>query len=320
MLRTQSRLMLDGTVTLLTSYATWLESIRLHATCYSATWRDGRLHIELDAVMYAGDLPLHLETDGENWFVPIAAAPSVDAADRLVTPEDLATVDLDCATVSRSDAQLWSTTEGLSLSIATTGAIEVAGEVVIDPATVQGGQELDAGLWDLRLRVMFGGLTRGATLHPAGDAEPGPVDAWAISTTAEQKVVQPYWTFPSPVLALDVAEWSHPLVDLLDVAAAPELRRRRLRAGDSRPSRAGDRPCRDLDPRTVGRGVAERAGARVHRGIGGWGPIHCEAAATAAPPAALATVATLRRGWWNTGAHDRLGAHPGGPPGASGSH
>jgi glycosyltransferase involved in cell wall biosynthesis len=228
-IRTQSRLMLDGAVTLLTSYAAWLESIRLQATCYSAAWRDGKLHIELDAVLYAGDAPLHLDTDGENWYVPKAVAPSVDDLDRLVTPEDLQAIDLDCATVSRTDAQQWSTTEGLSLSIAPTGAIEIAGEIAIDPATVQGGAALDAGLWDLRLRVMVGGLTRGATLHPAGEAEPAPVDAWSLATPHEPRVVQPYWTYPSPVLALDVAEWSHPLVDLLDGAPAPELRRRRLR-------------------------------------------------------------------------------------------
>ncbi|HVS67890.1 MAG TPA: glycosyltransferase family 2 protein [Mycobacteriales bacterium] len=227
-IRTQSRMMLDGAVTLLTGYAAWLESIRLHATCYSAAWREGKLHIELDGVLHAGDRPLHLEPDGDSWLVPSTAAPSVDAADRLVTPADLAAVDLDCATVSRSDAQVWSTTEGLSLSITETGTIEVAGEVVIDPATVHGGTVLDPGLWDLRLRVMVGGLTRVAALRPPSETEPEPVDAWVVDAPDGSQVVAPYWTFPSPSLALDVAEWSHPLVDLLDGAPEPELRRRRL--------------------------------------------------------------------------------------------
>ncbi len=227
-IRTQSRLMLDGAITLLTTYATWLESVRLHATCYAASWRDGKLHVELDAVLYAGDAPLQLEADGEDWLVPIAAAPSVDPADRRVTAADLATVDLDCATVSRTDSQVWSTTEGLSMSITASGEIEVVGEVAIDPAALQGGTPLDAGLWDLRLRTMVGGLTRGAALRPAGGADPDPVDAWVIETGAGPRVIQPYWTYPAPMLALDVAEWSHPLVDLLDNAAAPQLRRRRL--------------------------------------------------------------------------------------------
>jgi hypothetical protein len=226
-IRTQSRLMLDGAVTLLTSYAAWLESIRLQATCYSAGWRDGKLHLELDAVLHAGDAPLHLEADGDDWYVPASVAPSVDPADRRVTPADLAAVDVDCATVSRTDSQLWSTTEGLSLTISETGTVEVAGEVAIDPATVQGGTPLDAGLWDLRLRVMFGGLTRGSTLQPAGTGEPDPVDGWVLAASTPV-VIQPYWTYPSPVLALDVDEWSHPLVDLLDSAPPPQLRRRRL--------------------------------------------------------------------------------------------
>lgn len=226
--RTQSRLMLDGAITLLTTYAAWLETIRLHPTCYSATWRDGKLYVELDAVLYAGDAPLQLERDGESWLVPAAVAPSVDAADRLVTAADLAEVDLDCATVSRTDAQLWSTTEGLSLAITSNGEIEVAGEIALDPQTLQGGKPLSPGLWDLRLRVMVGGLTRAAALRPIGEGEPDPIDAWASAAQPEPRVVQPYWTFPAPMLALDVAEWSHPLVDLLDRAAPPQLRRRRL--------------------------------------------------------------------------------------------
>jgi hypothetical protein len=220
--------MLDGAITLLTTYAGWLESIRLQPTCYAASWRDGKLHIELDAVLYTGDSPLQLEADGEDWLVPISAAPSVDAADRRVTPEDLAAVDLDCATVFRIDSQLWSTTEGLSLSITPSGEIEVVGEVAIDPATLQGGEPLAPGLWDLRLRTMVGGLTRGAALRPPAGTEPASIDAWVITTDSGPRVIQPYWTFPAPTLALDVAEWSHPLVDLLDAAAAPQLRRRRL--------------------------------------------------------------------------------------------
>ncbi|MGN6474424.1 MAG: glycosyltransferase family 2 protein [Mycobacteriales bacterium] len=227
-IRTQSRLMLDGAITLLTGYAAWLESVKLHATCYAATWRDGRLHIELDAVLYAGDAPLQLERDGKSWLVPATVAPSVDAADRLVTAADLAAVDLDCATVSRTDAQLWSSTEGLSLAITSSGEIEIAGEVSLDPHTLQGGMPLAPGLWDLRLRVMVGGLTRVAALRPPADREPPLLEAWAADADPEPHVIQPYWTFPAPLLALDVAEWSHPLVDLLDRAEAPQLRRRRL--------------------------------------------------------------------------------------------
>ncbi len=226
-IRTQSRLMLDGAVTLLTSYAAWLESIRLRVTCYAATWRDGKLHLEIDGLLYAGDEPLHLDGDGDEWFVPATIAPSVDAADRLVTHADLEAADVDCATVARSDAQLWSTTEGLALTIGHAGTVEVGGEVVLDPATVQGGRTLEPGLWDIRLRVMFGGLTRVSALQPAEQTEPAAVDAWVIPSD-RPRVVQPYWTYPSPVLALDVGEWSHPLVDLLDTASAPELRRHRI--------------------------------------------------------------------------------------------
>lgn len=227
-IRTQSRLMLDGAVTLLTSYAAWLESIRLHATCYAASWRDGKLQVELDGVLYAGDAPLQLEPDGDSWLVPASVAPSVDRADRLVTPVDLAAVDLDCATILRTDSQLWSTTEGLALSITPSGEVEVVGEIALDPSTLQGGTPLAPGLWDLRLRVMVGGLTRGAALRPAGEGDPEPVDAWVMTADCGPRTIQPYWTYPAPMLALDVGEWSHPLVDLLDRAEPAQLRRRRL--------------------------------------------------------------------------------------------
>lgn len=225
--RTQSRLMLDGNEGALLTYARWLESLRVKATISTPNWVDGALHFDIDAAMYAGDDPLQLEPAGDGWAVPAAAAPAAEPADRLVTPADLAAVDIDCATVSRADSETWSTT-GLRLEIDPAGELRVRGHVAIDPATVMGGQPLTSGLWDLRLRVMVGGLTRVAPLRPATTAaealRPWSVAAWS----GAGRTVSAYWTAPNPALALDVDEWAHPLHDLIEEQPKSGIRRRTL--------------------------------------------------------------------------------------------
>ncbi|HWA67017.1 MAG TPA: glycosyltransferase family A protein [Mycobacteriales bacterium] len=225
-LRTQSRLALDGDVAGLTSYAAWLDELRLTATVSALTWRDGRLHLAVTAGLLRGDDPLRLERDGDDWLVPAPAAPGAGRAERLVSAQDLAEADLDCATVSRADSQLWSTTEGLSLSITADGEPAITGEVVLDPARLQGGDPLTAGLWDLRLRVGLGGITFACPLRPA--EEPGRLAARLTAESADVSLVQPFWTTPASTLSLDVGEWSHPLNDLVDDEIAPTLRRRDL--------------------------------------------------------------------------------------------
>lgn len=225
-LRVQSRLMLDGDIDGLVAFAAELETIRLTARTGTPRWQAGRLHLALDAYLRRGDEPLQLEQNGEGWALPAAMAPGVPIADRrLHTVED---VDIDLATISRADAQLWSTTEGLSLSL-DDGCPRVRSAAAVDPWHVMGGGALTAGLWDLRLRLMFAGLTRTSALRPLDD-EPPTVGAWLATVDDEHRSVAAYWTHPSPTLALDVDAWLHPLHDLVDDprAVAPTARRRRV--------------------------------------------------------------------------------------------
>jgi glycosyltransferase involved in cell wall biosynthesis len=226
LLRSQSRFLVDGDLDGLTAYADWLASIKLRAVAGQPRWHDGRLMFDVEGALDTDAGPLELERDGESWAVPSAVAPGLPVADRVVTHDDLAAADIDCATVSRSDAQLWSTTEGLRLSITETGQVHVTGTVSIDPLSVRGGAALAPGLWDFRLRVMFGGLTATAPLLPA--AEPEPLRCRVATRADEPIALQPYWTSPKPTLALDVAEWSRSLTDLLDGTAQPSLRGRVL--------------------------------------------------------------------------------------------
>src|SRR5581483_10844179 len=102
--------------------------------------------------------------------------------------------------------------------------------VPLDPATVMGGRPLAAGLWDLRLRVMFSGLTRTSALRPRVD-DPADPPVWLSDGSAPRSVAA-YWTKGSPSLALDVEEWMHPLADIVGNApgdAAEVGSRRQLR-------------------------------------------------------------------------------------------
>lgn len=217
-LRAQSRLVLGDDLDGLTAYSAWLDELRLDATADAMGWRDGRLAVTVDAALYAGDTPLTLERDGTDWLLPASAIPGAGRSDRLITDSDLSAADLDCATISRADSQQWSTTNGLALRISDNGHVTVSGEIELDMTTLQGGRTLAPGVWDLRLRVTFGGLTFGSALRPV--AEVVVLPAWLTSTDDDRHVVQPYWTSPNPMLALDVDEWARPATDLLIDAAA----------------------------------------------------------------------------------------------------
>jgi glycosyltransferase involved in cell wall biosynthesis len=222
--RAQSRLTLAADTDALVGYAEFLESLRLRATTTVPRWENGQLRLTIEAVLYAGDEPFRLAAEAGGWAVPAAVAPGVGRADRAVTPADLDAADVDCATVSRTDAETWSTTAGLALTIDADGGVSVRGEVAIDPAEVMGGAPLSTGLWDLRLRLMFGGLTRVSPLRPADEPDAA-VPAWIGSGPTS---VTAYWTAPNPTLALDVDEWAHPLHDQVSDAPEVGIRGRRI--------------------------------------------------------------------------------------------
>jgi hypothetical protein len=74
------------------------------------------------------------------------------------------------------------------------------------------------------MRVTFGGIAFGCPLRPAeGSAH---LNAWTDLTGDNPRVVQPFWTSPSPTLSLDIDEWSHPLTDLIDDRVEFTLHRR----------------------------------------------------------------------------------------------
>lgn len=220
--RLQSRLLLEGDLDGLVRLARWMEKFRLVAAASVIGWRDGRLLIDIDAELRHDDVPLVLEPDGGDWLLPKSAAPGTDNDARRFG--DLTDIDVDLATISRGDAQLWSTTAGLSLAVDDAGVPRVRCLAQIDPDHVMGGARLTPGLWDFRLRVMVGGLTRTSPLRAAHD-DPAPPAAWLSDSAGS---VQPYWTDPTSTLAVDMDEWMHPLIERIGGAICRIEGRRRL--------------------------------------------------------------------------------------------
>jgi glycosyltransferase involved in cell wall biosynthesis len=216
-IRAQSRLLLADELDGLRHLAGELETIRLTAAASAPVWVDGKLVMKIDAYLRHGEEPLRLDRDGDRWLLPEAIAPGVPAEDR--DAGSLTETDVDLAAVSRADGQLWSTTDGLTLTIDPEGCARVQCIASIDPATVMGGGPLAAGLWDLRLRVMFGGLTRTSRLHPDHDPVSLP-PSWVTGADTGLHSVSPFWSEGSPALVLDVDEWMHPLQEVIDPAAS----------------------------------------------------------------------------------------------------
>jgi glycosyltransferase involved in cell wall biosynthesis len=227
--RVQSRLLLAGDEGGLLRFAQQLERVTLLATTSAPHWRNGILVIDVEAGLHVDDQPLRLERHDDNWLLPASFAPGLDPDERRMGAADAASLDLDLATRSRSDGALWSTTEGLRLDIGDDGAVRFRGEVAIDPLTLMGGAALTPGLWAFSLRAIFGGISWSSRLRPA----PGPLPSlrsWLTVADRTHRSDTAYWTAgETPALSLDVDEWLHALVDLVDDASAS---RATIEAGD----------------------------------------------------------------------------------------
>jgi glycosyltransferase involved in cell wall biosynthesis len=231
LLRIQSRLLIDDDLDGLLDFARRLETVRLRAGTTPPSWRDGRLIVDVDATLWLADEPLRLERDDEGWLLPQVIAPGVDAGDRRLGPSDDADLDLDLATISRLDSQLWSTTEGLAFTIDDDGTARIGGKVELDPASVMGGQRLTSGAWAVRLRVIIAGLSRTAALVVTPDAKAEAT--WLTSDSGELRSVT---ATASSTLLLDVDQWSRALHDVVadQFVEPPHL------AGDRRLTIAAD--------------------------------------------------------------------------------
>jgi glycosyltransferase involved in cell wall biosynthesis len=202
MIRIESRLLRDGDLDGLIDFSRRLETLRVHATAREPRWESGHLVFDLLGSLRYGDEVFRFERDGSAWAIPQALAPGVDARDRRWTADDDADLDIDVASIARTDSALWSTVDGLSMQVDAEGTPRFVGRVVIDPATLAGGSPMADGVWDLRLRVAFSGLQRSAGLMPAD------VDTAVDLEADEGLVARAFWTRKAHRLAIAVGQTS----------------------------------------------------------------------------------------------------------------
>ena len=156
--RILGRLLLDDDVPALVAVGEHYEKIALLARLVDPQWRDGVLHLGVDAVLTWDEEPLRCDRTPDGWALPEALAPSVPVADRLLdTVRNESDVEL--SLVSRSSAVSFGIVDGLTAEVDGDGIVRVAGELTIDPDSVLFGRPLDDGLWDLRVRLPSPGST-----------------------------------------------------------------------------------------------------------------------------------------------------------------
>ena len=148
-----------------------ITALRAHADARALRWVDGRLEVDLAATLTA--------------------------------PVDTR-VEADVVLVSRVDSSTWFVGATQRFS----GRDELQATVTVDPAQALSGRPLEPGLWDLRLRVRAGGVTR--TTRLGQDREGDPLRTCLYD--GPPHTVAPYRTAAGG-LALDAGEWAHSLTE-----------------------------------------------------------------------------------------------------------
>lgn len=214
--RILGRLLLDDDVPALVAAGEHYADIALRARLVDPRWRDGVLHLGVDAVLTWDEEPLRCERTPDGWALPEALGPSVPPADRLLD-SDRNESDVELSLVSRASAVSFGIVDGLTADVDDDGIIRVAGELTIDPDTVLFGRPLDDGLWDLRVRLRFAGFNRSAAVRADNDdALPSP------GITRDDRVVSPFVSTTWGAVTLDVGQWVESLATR--VAASCDVR------------------------------------------------------------------------------------------------
>jgi len=173
----QAKLVRDHNLPGLIRHAEDLATLTVDARVRSIAWRRGLLRVDVDASLLLLGEPLMHDPDAR------------DVADAVV--------------VGRGDSATWFVRPSFRLRNDGQGVV-VRGTIEIDPRHVLAGRPITPGLWDVRMRVRVGGLTRTVRLFwpdARNDVQ------MCLYADAPESVL-PYRT-DSGGLALDVDAWSH---------------------------------------------------------------------------------------------------------------
>jgi glycosyltransferase involved in cell wall biosynthesis len=190
----------------LVAYAEWEAGVRPRAVPAGAAWRDGVLRIGLGVEYTTADGPLTVPANAPRPPADGAPRDVAEAASWLAAAAEdgFETAAVDVIVRDReSGASFFQPVEVTRERVpAEAGGtrLRLRATAAVDPATAAGGDPLDAGLWDLYVRVGLGGWTKECRLGPA------PAQGLALPPAGivAGRVVLPYWTQQYRNLSLDV--------------------------------------------------------------------------------------------------------------------
>ncbi|WP_141208362.1 glycosyltransferase family A protein [Streptomyces griseorubiginosus] len=200
-------LIADGRLDDLVAFAEWEVSVTPAAVPDGVEWDGGVLRIGLSAELASGGTPMTFPTRGSK--EPLAGPPASvrEAVDWVgahsVAGFGRATVEV-LLTERTSSAQFFQPVEFTRETVPADGddrvRLVLRGTTTVDPATAADGGPLEAGLYDVFVRVKLGGWTKQSRLGPVALKGRTAADAGV----AGGRVVLPYWTAKQGTLALDV--------------------------------------------------------------------------------------------------------------------
>ncbi|MFF7071806.1 glycosyltransferase [Streptomyces pseudovenezuelae] len=199
-------LIADGRLDDLVAFAEWEVSVASSVEPDGVEWDGGVLRVGLSAELTSDGKPMTFPAEGS--AAPLSGPPAsvAEAVDWVgahsVAGFKRATVDLLLRERS-SSAQYFQPVEFTREAVpGEDGRVRLVlrGTAALDPATAADGGPLDAGLWDVFVRVKLGGWTKQSRLGPVSLKGRTAADAGV----AGGRVVLPYWTAKQGTLALDV--------------------------------------------------------------------------------------------------------------------
>ncbi|MGK3938498.1 glycosyltransferase family A protein [Streptomyces caeruleatus] len=199
-------LIADGRLDDLVAFAEWEASVASRVEPDGVEWDGGVLRVGLSAELTSHGTPMTFPAEGSSAPITEPPASVVEAVDRVgahsVAGFKRATVEL-LLRERASSAQYFQPVEFTRETVpAEDGRVRLVlrGTAALDPATAADGAPLDAGLWDVFVRVKLGGWTKQSRLGPVS-LKGGTA---AEAGVAGGRVVLPYWTAKQGTLALDV--------------------------------------------------------------------------------------------------------------------
>ncbi|MFG2794532.1 glycosyltransferase [Streptomyces sp. NPDC048419] len=215
-LQTTQRIVADliaaGRLADLEEFARWESGIKASGVLENLGWQSGRLTIGFTAEYKSGGEPVTFRADGEkDLLVPPLPRTSLDAIARLGadTSAPLAKSKVDVVVRERvTAAEFFQPVEFTREKLAVKGRPGYFRHVLratarIDPLSAANGVGLDAGIWDVFVRITACGWTKDTRLGSVRGEEAGRERRAAV-VGSPAHLVLPYWTDPHGNLSLDV--------------------------------------------------------------------------------------------------------------------